>query len=56
MERLTSELAAIDKNAMNDRGNIVLLTVGAGTPSNLQSELPCCSLYDWFEFLLAICS
>ena len=30
VERLSWELAAIDRNAMNNRGNVVLLTLGAG--------------------------
>ena len=32
VEQLSWDLAAIKKNAASTRGNIVLLTLGAGTP------------------------
>ncbi|KAG0623909.1 hypothetical protein M758_3G210600 [Ceratodon purpureus] len=39
VERLSWELAALYKNAMNDRGNIVLLTLGAGDITDLGPRL-----------------
>jgi len=39
VERLSWELAAIDRNAMNNRGNVVLLTLGAGDITSLGPKL-----------------
>ncbi|XP_024362244.1 uncharacterized protein [Physcomitrium patens] len=39
VERLSWELAALDKNEMNDRGNIVLLTLGAGDITDVGRRL-----------------
>lgn len=41
IERLSWELAAIDRNAMNNRGNVVLLTLGAGELSTLGFVFKC---------------
>lgn len=39
VERLSWELAALQKNAMNDRGNVVLLTLGAGDITSVGPRL-----------------
>lgn len=51
VERLSWELAAIDRNAMNNRGNVVLLTLGAGELSICLDFVLKCS-YDVYRMQL----
>lgn len=52
VERLPWKLAASQKNAMNDRGNVVWLTRGAGKPSPSVSFCKSCWLTVFRQFCL----